>query len=160
MYKERLVMKFTLITESDLEFVNEVRNDCAPFLHDPRTFTLEETKEWFKTKPLWWIIWKDGQRIGYFRTSNHVKRVLFIGADLHKDYRGKGFGFESYCEFLPYIFKLYDLQAVLLEVLETNERGIGLYKKVGFLELRRSRILRNGIEVESILMELKKCNIL
>jgi RimJ/RimL family protein N-acetyltransferase len=149
-------MEFTFITEADLEFVNEVRNDCAPFLHDLRTFTLEETKEWFKTEPQWWIIWHEGKRIGYFRTSNHKGRSIYIGADLYKDYRDNGLGYESYKEFLPFLFESFDLTSVYLEVLGTNPRAIHLYKKLGFSELG-FRIY--GITV-SILMELKKCNIL
>jgi RimJ/RimL family protein N-acetyltransferase len=150
-------MEFTFITEADLEFVNEVRNDCAPFLHDPRTFTLEETKEWFKTKPRWWIIWHEGKRIGYFRTSNYKGRSAFIGADLHKDYRGQGLGYQSYREFLPFFFYHNDIVFALLEVLETNERAIKLYKKLGFQDVIEGRriIERNKVKVVSILMTIK-----
>jgi len=147
-------MEFTFITEADLEFVNEVRNDCAPFLHDPRTFTLEETKEWFKTKPQWWIIWKDGQRIGYFRTSNYKGRSIYIGADLHKDYRGKGLGYQSYREFLPYLVYFFKLRTLYLEVLETNKTAISLYEKLGFVKFGENKILRNGASIKSIVMAL------
>lgn len=150
-------MEFTFITKADLKFVNEVRNDCAPFLHDPRTFTLEETKEWFKSKPLWWIIWKDGQRIGYFRTSNYIKRSMFIGADLHKDYRDKGLGYQCYQEFMPILRKHYWVDRFLLEVLGSNSRAIALYRKLGFQDVIGSEqiIERNGVKEVSILMAIK-----
>ena len=144
---------FTLIKFDDLAFVNEVRNECAEYLHDPRTFTLEETFEWFKSDPKFWIIWNDGERIGYFRTSNYTGKTAYVGADLHKDYRGKGYGYHSYLEFLPLLFKYYDLDAVFLEVLETNDRAKYLYNKLGFKEVSREKILREGVFIYSILMK-------
>ena len=144
---------FTLIKSDDLAFVNEVRNECAEYLHDPRTFTLEETRKWFKTKPKWWIIWNNGERIGYFRTSNREERSMYIGADIHILHRGKGYGYQSYLEFLPLLFKYYDLDAVFLEVLETNDRAKYLYNKLGFKEVSREKILREGVYVYSILMK-------
>jgi RimJ/RimL family protein N-acetyltransferase len=161
MYKKRLVMEFTFITEKDLKFVNEVRNDCAPFLHDPRTFTLEETKEWFKTEPQWWIIWHEGKRIGYFRTSNYYRNFCFIGADLHKDYRGKGLGYQCYQEFMPILSSHYAVNRFLLEVLESNKRAIALYEKLGFQYVIGGEevIERNGVREGSYLMA-KTWNIL
>ena len=36
-------MEITLLSEADLPFLNEIRNECSnEFLHDSRTFTLEE----------------------------------------------------------------------------------------------------------------------
>jgi len=137
-----VMIYFTLIKFDDLAFVNEVRNECAEYLHDPRTFTIDETLEWFKSDPKFWIIWNDGERIGYFRTSNYTGKTAYVGADLHKDYRGKGYGYHSYLEFLPLLFKYYDLDAVFLEVLETNDRAKYLYNKLGFKEVSREKILR------------------
>lgn len=144
---------FTAIKEDDLDFVNEVRNDCAQYLHDPRTFTPEETREWFTTGPKFWIIWLDGGRIGYFRTSNLKDKTIYLGADIHRDFRGKGYGYIAYRKFLPYLDNYYDLTAILLEVLETNDRAKYLYHKLGFKEVSRTEILRNGVYVNSILMQ-------
>ena len=49
---------FRPLEERDLPFLNEIRNLYAPeFLHDSRTFTLEQTKEWFnKAKPEFYIM--------------------------------------------------------------------------------------------------------
>lgn len=143
---------FTQLKAEDLPFLNEVRNECAPFLHDPRTFTLEETQQWFKTEPKFWVIWNDTDRIGYFRTSNYTGKTAYVGADIHKDFRGKGFGYIAYRKFLPYLGNLYNLNAILLEVLESNDRAKYLYNKLGFKEVERSKIERNGEMVDSILM--------
>jgi len=155
------MIELTPIREDDLAFLNEVRNEAAPeYLHDSRTFTLEETTNWFKnTKPKFWIIWYGGHRIGYFRTSNYseVNHNIYIGADLHKDFRGKGLAYQSYRKFIPLIFRKYKVNEILLEVLETNHRASNLYKKLGFnvIDVKKESVLKNGVWVDSIVMSLK-----
>lgn len=149
------MIRFRIITEADLSFLNEVRNDCVEYLHDSRTFTLEETKEWFRSKrPKYWIIWKGEIRIGYFRTSKYENRSIYVGADLHKDYQGKGLGYESYVKFLPFIFNYFDIDTVKLEVFESNNRAINLYKKLGFIETDRFLVPKNNGWAKSIQMSI------
>ena len=52
-------MHFKKLQEEDLAFLSEVRNLVAKeFLHDSRTFTLEETQQWYqKTNPDYYVIW-------------------------------------------------------------------------------------------------------
>jgi len=100
----------------------------------------------------------DGERIGYFRTSNWVKENnnIYLGADLHKNYRGRGLAYESYMKFIPYISKELDLHKVSLEVLVTNKRAINLYKKIGFIVegIKREEVYKNGKWVGSIIMSI------
>ena len=153
-------MEYIKLTINDLPFLNEVRNECADeYLHDSRTFTLEETIKWFnKTNPDFWVIWNNDERIGYFRTSNYsnLNRNIYIGADIHQNYRGYGLGYQSYCEFIPILFNQLNLHKISLEVLETNVRAINLYKKVGFIVegIKRDEINKNGIWVNSIIMSI------
>ena len=163
LHKERVVMiNFRKIAYEDLEFLNEVRNECAPiYLHDSRTFSLEDTRIWFvTTKPDYFIIEKDDEPIGYFRISNYSKinKNLCIGADLHVQYRGKGYAIESYNKFLPWVFENYDLHKVSLEVLITNKRALNLYKSLGFLTegVKREEVLKEGKYVDSVMMSLLK----
>ena len=155
-------LDISLLKEEDLEFLCEVRNECAPeYLHTSETYTLAQTKEWFKkTSPQFYIIKRRGERIGYFRTSNYSKinKNLYIGADLHKDYRGKGLAFAAYMKFIPYLFEELDLHKISLEVLATNDRAINLYKKVGFQEegIKREEIFKNDQWVDSVIMSILK----
>lgn len=155
------MIKFTKITEEDLEFVNEVRNECVEFLHDSNTFSLEQTKEWFKnTNPLFYVIWAEDIRIGYFRTSNYSKQNnnIYIGADIHKNYRGMGYGYLSYIQFIPFLFEELKLNKISLEVLESNNRAYSLYLKVGFsiVALKKEDVYKNGKYENSILMSILK----
>ncbi len=154
------MIEITPIRKEDLPFLNEVRNECAlEYLHDSRTFTLDETIEWYeKTHPKFWIIWHGGHKIGYFRTSNYseMNKNIYIGADIHKNFRGKKLSYESYCKFIPVLFKGLNLHKISLEVLSTNERAINLYKKLGFNVdgIKREEVLKNNMWVDSIIMSI------
>lgn len=156
------MIKFAKLTYDDLLFLNEVRNECAEtYLHDSRIFTLKETVNWFKkTKPMFWIIWKGSEKIGYFRTSNYsiINRNIYVGADLHKDFRGRGTAYNSYCKFIPFLFNELNLHKMSLEVLETNQRAINLYKKLGFKVdgIKRDEVYKKGAWVNSIIMSIFK----
>lgn len=153
-------IKILPLKSSDLDFLCEVRNECAPeYLHTSQTYTLQETKQWFeKTSPMFFLIERRGEKIGYFRTSNYSKenRNIYIGADIHKDYRGKGLGYSSYLFFVPYLFETLDLNKISLEVLSTNEPAIKLYKKLGFVQegIKRQEVYKNGKWVDSIIMSI------
>jgi RimJ/RimL family protein N-acetyltransferase len=155
-------MKVQKINIEDLQFLNETRNCYAQeFLHDSRTFTIEETQQWFfKTNPDYWIIWLNDERVGYFRLSNHsiTNQNIYIGADIHPQFTGKGLGFLAYKEFMLFLFAEYNLEKISLEVLSTNERALSLYKKLGFIQegVKRKEALKNGIFVDSIIMSILK----
>jgi RimJ/RimL family protein N-acetyltransferase len=155
-------ISFKKIGLNDLEFLNKVRNEYAKeYLHDSRTFTLEETKNWYyKSNPEFWMIILDNNTVGYFRLSNYSKenKNIYIGADIAKEYTGKGIAKDAYNKFIPYAFTIYNLNKISLEVLGTNERAINLYNKLGFVKegVKREEVLKNGIWVDSIIMSILK----
>ena len=155
-------MKVQKINIEDLQFLNETRNCYAQeFLHDSRTFTIEETQQWFfKTNPDYWIIWLNDERVGYFRLSNHsiTNQNIYIGADIHPQFTGKGLGFLAYKEFIPFLFAEYGLEKISLEVLSTNKRALSLYRKLGFIQegVKRKEVFKNGIFIDSIIMSILK----
>lgn len=147
---------------NDVPFLNEIRNECAElYLHDSRKFSLEDTYNWFSNlNPDYYIIMYNNNRIGYFRLSNYsiVNKNIYIGADLHKEWRGKGLAYEAYCKFIPFIFKTYDLNKITLEVLSNNSVAKNLYKKLGFKSegIKRQEIYKNGIYIDSEIMSMLK----
>jgi RimJ/RimL family protein N-acetyltransferase len=156
------MITFRNLEFDDLEFLNEVRNSCAAqYLHDSRIFTIEETKKWFQNMTnAYYIIENDNQKIGYFRTSNYYSynKNIYIGADLHENYRGKGLGYEAYKMFINFLFESYDLHKISLEVLETNGIAIHLYEKLGFIEEGRKReeVRKGGMYFDSVIMSILK----
>ena len=153
---------FRPLEEKDLSFLNEIRNLYAPeFLHDSRIFTLEQTKTWFqKLNPEFYIMEYSNEKIGYFRISNYSSenKNLYIGADIHPSFANKGLGYKAYKEFIPFIFKKYNLHKISLEVLENNYKAFNLYKKIGFTHegTKREEVFKNGEYINSIIMSLLK----
>jgi RimJ/RimL family protein N-acetyltransferase len=150
------------INENDLIFVNSVRNGYAKqYLHDSREFTLDETIEWFnKSNPDFYIIEFNGEKIGYFRLSNHSieNKSIYIGADIAPEYKGNGFGKISYKKFIPFIFKEYDLNTIILEVLATNTVAISLYEKLGFKQqsIKVNEVKKGDELIDSIVMSISR----
>jgi RimJ/RimL family protein N-acetyltransferase len=150
---------FAPLTHEDLPFLIEVRNECRDSLHDNRIFTLAECEIWYREKkPDFHVIRCDGERIGYFRLSNHdlENASIYIGADLHKRFRRRGLARLAYKAFLPLLKNRYHVSVIKLEVLSHNTVAHGLYQKLGFVEIDRKKgfAVRNGVPVDSIVMEL------
>jgi RimJ/RimL family protein N-acetyltransferase len=155
------MITFKKIIKEDIPTLCDIRNMCVDYLHNSNKFNIEESIIWFdKTKPNFYSILLDGNMIGYFRTSNYSEenRNIYIGADLHPNFWGKGIGFESYSKFLPYMFQTFNLNKISLEVLSTNERAINLYNKLGFKTegIKREEVFKKGTFVDSILMSILK----
>lgn len=143
----------------DLPFLLEVRNGCRECLHDNRSFALAECQKWFlETRPDFHIIRWGGERIGYFRLGRHDPREasIYVGADLHERYRGRGLARAAYRAFLPWVKGRYHVSRVRLEVLSHNRAALALYARLGFAEIGRKRAfaIRGGTPVDSVVMEL------
>ena len=153
-------MEFRKIKREDLHFLNEVRNFYAKdFLHDPREFSIEETFEWFNMEnPDYYMIEIGEEIIGYFRISKYSpeNKNIYIGADIHPDFTGKGLGYLSYKKFISFMFEEYALNKISLEVLSNNHRAIHLYEKIGFVKegIKREEILKEEIYINSIIMSI------
>ena len=150
---------FERLSEADLPFLLEVRGSCRGFLHDDRKFTLVESQSWFRNhRPEFYLLKLDGQAIGYFRTSNRspADRSIYVGADLHAAFRGRGLAVPAYAAFFELIREQHGIAIARLEVLSHNTVAIGLYRKLGFEEVERKRavVVRDGQPVDSIVMQL------
>ena len=117
-------LTFRKLEIDDLEFFNNVRNSFSEqFLHNSKQFTIQETGDWFKYNyPDYYIIELENEKIGYFRLSNHSieNKNIYVGMDIAKEYQGKGYGYYVFNKFIDYLFDVYDLNKVSLEVLKTN----------------------------------------
>jgi len=147
---------------NDLGFLNETRNLVSEeFLHDSRTFSYEDTVNWFNsTSPDYRTIWADKNRVGYFRISNYssANKNLYVGADIHPNYQGRGYAKEAYKKMIPQLFEEYYLHKLSLEVLATNHRAINLYENLGFTceGVKREEVLKDNKYVDSIIMSILK----
>ena len=151
-------MDFTPLVEEDIPFLIGVRNECRHWLHNNSLFTVEECLTWFRQcRPCFFVIWWRDTKIGYFRTSSFSDGIIMVGADLAREYRGKGLAFAAYKEFIPFISERLGVRCFRLEVLATNSRAIKLYQRLGFFEINRveNAIERDGKSLGNIEMELR-----
>ena len=151
---------FEPLTHEHLPFLIEVRNECCDFLHDNRVFTLAQCEAWFREKrPDFHAIRYNAECIGYFRLSNHDPEhaSIYVGADLHRRFRGQGLARLAYEAFLPLVRGRYHVSTAKLEVLSHNAVAHELYRKLGFVEIDRKKgfTARNGVPVDSIVMAMR-----
>lgn len=154
------MIKFRVIDENkDVILLKSIRDQHLKYLHNSNSFSIEDTKKWIATLPIpYYIVSYDNNDIGYFRLSEYsdMNNSLYIGMDLDDKYIGKNLAFRSYCSFIPYIFDVYNLNKIYLEVLSTNIRAMKLYRRLGFIteKIKYKEIYRNGIDIDSIIMSL------
>ena len=137
-----VILKPLLFT--DLPFLLEVRNHDSTRinLENDSIFNLEQCEKWFTNlKPSWYTINVDNTPVGYFRTEENC-----IGADIHIDYRRKGYAYQAYKEYLK------DKTYANLWVFEDNFAK-QLYLKLGFKETSEVKIIRDRLYIK---MECEK----
>ena len=130
-----------LLTENDLSFLLEVRNDKSTrqFLENDSMFTLKESLKWFRdNQPKWFVIKMDTTSVGYIRTNGDE-----VGCDIHPNFRKKGYAK------MAYELYLQDKNYASLWVFEDNF-AVKLYKKLGFTSTENSKMVRkrNYIKME------------
>jgi RimJ/RimL family protein N-acetyltransferase len=138
------MIKLRLLTENDLSFLLEVRNDesTRQFLEHDSKFTLKEALKWFRqNNPKWFIIEINRFPVGYIRTNRDE-----IGCDIHPNFRRKGYAKMAYELYLK------DKNYASLWVFEDNFAK-NLYEKLGFVVNGNSRLVRDRNYIQ---MEYKK----
>jgi RimJ/RimL family protein N-acetyltransferase len=149
-----------------VQFVYEVRNDPEVLanLHNNTAFSYEDTIAWLQSirpKSSRWIAMdENNNKLGVVRLDNIDRKNgnCYVGLDIHKDYRGKKLAVSIYKSLLNQLFDDYNMHVVYLEVLETNQRAIKLYNKLGFqgCGIFVDKIYRDFKYINSHLMHLRK----
>jgi len=147
------------MTKRDLPFLNRVRNECADTLHDDRTFTLDETNEWFKkTKPTFQIAFYDRKRAGYIKIYDHSTRNknVKISVNVPSEYKQYSLDKMIYDRLLSLFFNDYGFHKVSVELLSTNTTIINICELSGFVKsgVKRDEVTRNGEWVDSTIMSI------
>jgi RimJ/RimL family protein N-acetyltransferase len=87
------------------------------------------------------VIDVDGGLVGscQLHAIDRFHRRCDLGIALGRDYWGKGYGQDAVRVLVDYAFTQLDMRRVGLRVLAHDERAIGAYRKVGFVEEGRLR---------------------
>lgn len=121
------------LTESDLPFLLEVRNDesTRSMLENDQIFTIDECLDWFKNhNPKWFIIKINKTSVGYIRTNGDE-----VGCDIHPNFRRKGYAKVAYELYLK------DKEYATLWVFEDNFAK-KLYSKLNFKDTKEIKFIR------------------
>lgn len=68
--------------------------------------------------------------------SGTAKAGIFIG---DKNFWNQGYGTEAFSLLIDYGFNILNLENIMIEVFDYNERALKSYKKIGFKEIGRRR---------------------
>ena len=132
-----------------------------------KIFTLEDEKDFVekarKDDKVYLSIVKlsNDELIGNVSLMNidHINKTATLGIMIgKKDEREKGYGTEAINLLLDYAFNHLNLNNIMLELLDTNERAKKCYLKCGFKQLgiRRQSHYLNGVYHDSIYMQILK----
>lgn len=127
----------------DHTWLVEVHNDPA-VLHNlthPEPITLEQHMKWWQsihgsTVQHRVIFMVNDQRVGFAKIYDvdQTNKNCTLGADIHQDYRGKGYAKFLWTLLLQTTFEKMQLHRVGLTTAEYNKVGQRVYRNLGFKE--------------------------
>ena len=130
-----------------------------------RLMTVEGENAWLSSalnssEPLFSIVKLENDELigntGLMKIDS-TRRTATLGIMIGEDEnRSKGYGTEALRLLLDYGFNYLNLNNIMLEVFEFNERAINAYKKAGFKEIgrRRKAYFLNGKYYDEVYMDI------
>jgi len=126
----------------------------------------QQQEEWLEQmvsnpRSCYYVLYEDGEPfIGIVRTDeiDYINRSIRVGGDIEPALRGQGYGTKMFELLKKYCFDYLNMNRMWLLALETNDKAMRLYQKMGFVEEGRQRqaIYRDGRYVDYIMMSLLK----
>jgi RimJ/RimL family protein N-acetyltransferase len=146
-------VRLRAIEREDLPRLHELLDDDLELMtrrsdEPPRPLTLagleqrfDETLEERDPTSMWFAAEVDDDLIGEcgLQSIDHYRRSCQIGIALGREYWGKGLGQDAVRTLVDFAFRDLGMHRVGLEVLADDERAVGAYRKVGFVEEGRLR---------------------
>lgn len=162
--------KNLIYTKVSLELIDDylmMVNDkeVQQFIYkEPKLFTYEDEKDWVLKKLnnnvlIFSILEKVTNKfVGNFEFIDLTENSSELGLSITPKMQNKHYGTEIIKTMVDYAFNMLKLKTLYLEVFSNNERGIYLYKKLGFTEYDRTPnyVSINGQSVDNIQMKLER----
>lgn len=153
------------VSSNDHQFLVDLHNDPVVLhnLTNNEPITLEQHIKWWdriihSNTELRLIFTVDGCNAGFtkFYSIDHANHCCVLGADLHKEYRGKGYAKPMWTLMLDRCFNDLNLHRVSLTTASYNLIAHKVYKNLGFKEEGRltESLLRDGVYHDQIAMFL------
>ena len=153
----------------DLPFIKDIRTseDVQSNVGQRIFLNDDEQYNWYKNvisnkKVLYAVfevrILDEWIKYGYVRITeiDHFNKSMMIGADIHQDYRGHGWGKIVYKLLLKLGFNHWGMNRLYLLVLESNTIARALYDKVGLKTegIQRKAVYKNSKYEDYIMMSI------
>jgi diamine N-acetyltransferase len=146
-------VRLRAIEREDLPRLHELFDDDLELMtrssdQPPRPVSLAEHEqrfeEWLEDPDrtrMWFAIEVDDELIGEcgFHQIDHYRRSCHVGISLGRDYWAKGLGQDAVRTLVDFAFRDLGMHKVGLDVLADDDRAVGAYRKVGFVEEGRLR---------------------
>ena len=165
---EKVTLRGLEINDVDELMKHWNNKEVRRFLHNITPNSRQEEIEWIKNT------WKRRQQGSYVYGIIDKESNLYIGnieliienprsnrgelgiAIFNQRYWGKGYGTEALKLLIEHSFNDLNLNSIQLSVLETNERAIACYKKVGLKEVGKLRKAEffEGNYIDLLLMDI------
>jgi diamine N-acetyltransferase len=144
MRKVPVNMRLRQVVHDDHMFLIDLHNDPDVLMNltNPQPITIADERQ------LRLVFTVDDQKVGFtkFYNIDRVNSNCVLGADIHKDYRGKGYAKHMWNLMLNHCFNILGLHRVSLTTAEYNHIAYHLYLKLGFREEGKltQSLCRNG----------------
>ena len=130
-------------------------------LTHPEPITMEQHLAWWEStrinpKQLRLVFTVEGERVGFtkFYDIDRTNHNCALGADIHKDHRGKGYAKSMWAMMLNVSFMALQMHRVSLTTATYNNIGQRVYRGLGFQEEGRltQSLFRDGVFHDQICM--------
>jgi RimJ/RimL family protein N-acetyltransferase len=160
--------KLRPVLTEDHPWLVELHNDPEVLrnLTDPRPITMEQHLQWWArvlkddSSEERLILEIDEQPIGFtkFYRIDRSNKNCILGADIHKDHRGRGHAHTMWSLMLDRCFTHLDLHRVSLTTAAFNDIAQRVYRRLGFKEEGRlvRSLFRGGAYHDQVAMYLLK----
>lgn len=151
------------ITDDDHHFLVELHNDPIVLknITHPSPVTMTEHMKWWDSikhssseKRFLFVV--NGERVGIAKiyAIDTENSSCVLGADIHKNFRGRGYARQLWALLLRFAFIELRLHRVGLTTAAYNKVAIRLYEKIGFQweGLQCSSLKRDGVFHDQICM--------
>jgi L-phenylalanine/L-methionine N-acetyltransferase len=143
-----------------------MKNGFIPLTENEFNPTITEHTEWIRgfiesKNSLLLVVEANGSIIGNIDLTTHRRKMLshtgFVGMGIHQDWQNQGIGAIMINKIKDWSIRNPKIEVLWLQVFSTNENGIHLYKKLGFIENGRQKNFiktENNEYIDNIIMTL------
>ncbi len=151
------------VEEDDHPFMFDLHNDPVVLnnLTHPEPITMDQHLRWWDTvkndrRQLRLVFVAGGHRAGLamFYDYDAMNQTIVLGADIHKDYRGKGWAKFLWTLMLARCFEGFHVWRASLTTADYNTVGQHVYQKLGFKEEGKltQSLYRDGKRYDQVMM--------